>query len=293
MRILRDPQIITGFIYEEPVDEIAALTHCGDALCCRGHSRPSHTHRGFEFLYLARGACHWQIAGHTFQQSIGDLFIAHPGEPHQTGPTPNPECRHLWIGLCLEKFGPAGTRLAQELRRRRTHLLPGCHDVEPILNAIITQIMTLRLRRAEVVDSLLHALISLIRQQLTIAARGPAARSYRPALPYSAPVQKAIAYLSRNLDRRISLGDLTMAATLRHAPHLCTTFHREVGVTPAHYHVQLRLQAAREALRQPSAMITEVALQFGFSSSQHFSTLFRKAFGTTPNQWRQNTCRQA
>ncbi|CAN5686059.1 hypothetical protein BH09VER1_BH09VER1_03580 [soil metagenome] len=287
MRILRDRQIISGFIYEEPVDEIPALTHCGEALCCRGHSRPVHTHPGFEFLYLTRGVCHWQAAGATFRQTMGDLFIAHPKEPHQTGPTPNPENRHLWLGLRLETLGPDGAALARHLRRHGIRFLPGCHSVEPILSAIVRQIMTTRPQRAKVVASLLHAFISLVSQRLAMAEAADAVTTDCPVLPYSFAVQKAITYMGKNLDRRISLRDLAMAATLRHPPHLCALFHREVGVTPALYHTQLRLQAARDALRQPLASITFVAMQFGFSSSQHFSTLFRRTFGLTPLKWKQ------
>ena len=55
---------------------------------------------------------------------------------------------------------------------------------------------------------------------------------------------------------------------------------------PAAYHLAMRLQAAREMLRQPTFDITTTALQFGFSSSQHFSTLFKRAFRVTPRNWK-------
>ena len=54
MKVLRDPQIISGFVFENPVDELPELTHCGEALCCAGHHRAPHTHPVFEFLYLSR-----------------------------------------------------------------------------------------------------------------------------------------------------------------------------------------------------------------------------------------------
>jgi transcriptional regulator GlxA family with amidase domain len=72
---------------------------------------------------------------------------------------------------------------------------------------------------------------------------------------------------------------------MRHAPHFCAQFHREVGVPPAAYHRRLRLHAAREELKQPGLTITMVALQFGFSSSQHFSACFQSEFGTSPRHW--------
>ena len=47
MQVLRDPQIISGFAYENPVDDLPELTHCGEALCCEGHFLKPHTHPGF------------------------------------------------------------------------------------------------------------------------------------------------------------------------------------------------------------------------------------------------------
>jgi len=99
-------------------------------------------------------------------------------------------------------------------------------------------------------------------------------------------VQRAISYMRQNVDRRIPLRDFASIAGMRNVPHFCAQFHREVGAAPGGYHIQLRLEAAREALRQPAVEITTAALQFGFSSSQHFSTLFRRAFGTTPRAWK-------
>ena len=105
-------------------------------------------------------------------------------------------------------------------------------------------------------------------------------------LPYSYSIQKAIAYMEKNLDRRLPLSELAAVASLKQMSHFCTQFRREVGITPATHHLQLRLNAARNALRQPALDITRVAMQFGCSSSQHFSTAFQDAFGLSPRAWR-------
>ncbi len=108
----------------------------------------------------------------------------------------------------------------------------------------------------------------------------------KPHLPYSYGVQKAVSYLQQNLQERLPLTDLAAVATARSVPHFCTQFRREVGMTPAAYHLQLRLEAAREALRQPTYDVTTVAMAYGFSSSQHFSTQFKRAFKVSPKAWR-------
>ncbi|QYM78432.1 AraC family transcriptional regulator [Horticoccus luteus] len=283
MKVYRDPQIISGFLYERPVDELAALTHCGEALCCRGHHRSLHSHEGFEFLYLSRGVATWRAGGEVSTQEMSDLYVAFPGEKHGTGPKPNPENHHLWVGLKLDALGPAARQLATELRARRVRLLTSCPEVEPVLRGLVAQVVAHHPRRLEAVSAYIQLFVTLVSQRLAIGRERPPAAT---ALPYSFPVQRAIAFMEQNLDRRVPLRDLAAMAMARSVPHFCAQFRREVGVSPAAHHLQLRLAAARLTLRQPAAAITETALRHGFSSSQHFSTLFRRSYGLTPRAWR-------
>jgi transcriptional regulator GlxA family with amidase domain len=48
-----------------------------------------------------------------------------------------------------------------------------------------------------------------------------------------------------------------------------------------HYRA-LRLERARDLLRQSAVPITEIALGCGFSSASHFGRAYREAFGLTP-----------
>lgn len=283
MKVIRDPQIISGFLYERPVDELPALTHCGEALCCRGHHRALHTHEGFEFLYLSRGLATWRAGGEESTQQMSDLYVAFPGEKHGTGPAVNPENHHLWVGLRLDALGRNARALAATLRARRVRLLTSCPEVEPVLRGLVAQVVAHHPRRLQAVTAYIELFVTLVGQRLA-AGREPSPAA--TALPYSFPVQRAIAFMAQNLDRRLPLRDLAAMATARSVPHFCAQFRREVGVSPAAHHLQLRLAAARLALRQPETDITKAALQHGFSSSQHFSTLFRRHYGLTPSAWR-------
>jgi AraC-like DNA-binding protein len=283
VKIFRDPaSYISGFYYEEPMVGLPVLTHCGEVLCVPGHRLQPHQHTGFEFLYLARGRIDWRVRGQTFSQGDGDLFASYPGEWHSTAAPARNETHHLWIGLDLDHLGVEGRRLARLLRRGHVRLLRGCHAIEPVLRAIVRQIITPLPGQKAVVLGYLRLLMILIEQHLRLQEEPPGTA----ALPYSYGVQKAIAYMEKCLDRRISLAELSAVATVRQASHFCARFRREVGTTPVAYHFNLRLAAARDGLLQPEAGITEVALRFGFSSSQHFSSAFRRAFKTTPRLWR-------
>jgi len=262
---------------------LPALTHCGETLCARGHSIGPHSHAGFEFHYLSRGSYGWRVGRETIEQQMGDIFVNYPNEIHSTAPRSCPESHFLWIGLHLSQLGPEGARLAAALRKKKCRVLPGCHEAEPILRGLVSQVINRRAHRAAATLAYLQTFIALVRQQILSAEAGPGGDVAR--LPYSHSIQKAVCYLERNLDRRLPLSELAVVATMRHVPHFCARFHQEVGVPPAVHHRRLRLHAAREALRQPAFSITMAALQFGFSSSQHFSVCFQREFGISPRNW--------
>ncbi|MBX6330677.1 MAG: helix-turn-helix transcriptional regulator [Gemmatimonadaceae bacterium] len=63
--------------------------------------------------------------------------------------------------------------------------------------------------------------------------------------------------------------------------HLARVFHRETGMPIHQYLLQLRLALAVERLGDGVA-IGAVALDLGFSSHSHFTTLFRQRYGVSP-----------
>lgn len=57
--------------------------------------------------------------------------------------------------------------------------------------------------------------------------------------------------------------------------------------TPMQHLNQLRVEAAAETLlRAPDKSVTAIGLECGFSSSQYFATVFKKAFHCTPREYR-------
>jgi AraC family transcriptional regulator len=65
--------------------------------------------------------------------------------------------------------------------------------------------------------------------------------------------------------------------------HLARVFHRETGVPIHQYLLQLRLAVAVERLGDGTPVGT-LALDLGFSSHSHFTTLFRQRYGVSPRE---------
>ena len=60
-------------------------------------------------------------------------------------------------------------------------------------------------------------------------------------------------------------------------------FQRYLSCTPSTYYLKIRLQRARQLLRQTSDSIVEISVSTGFVSSSHFSKAYREMYGHSPS----------
>jgi len=63
-------------------------------------------------------------------------------------------------------------------------------------------------------------------------------------------------------------------------------FKTYTGLSPAQYHLQLRLQKARDLITSTNKSVKEIAFSLGFESQFHFSKIFKKKFGFSPSKIR-------
>lgn len=280
MKALRHHQMISGFFLENPVAAIPAILHCGEALCSRRHQLRPHTHDGFEFVYISRGHAFWRVRGRAIQQRMGDFLVTYPREQHATAAEPGVEFYLLWIGLDLDRMSREGRRLAAALRARDVTLLQHCHEMEGVMRGIFTQAASERPLRDAVIRQYLATFMRLLEQRLRLTGETAAGAGI-----YSPATDRALEFMRGNLDRRTPLRELVGKSTGGSYTRFCAKFKQEVGLAPAAHYLRLRLDAARQALRQPDASVTGVAMRYGFSSSQHFGTAFRRLFGVTPRAW--------
>src|SRR5262245_25550351 len=83
----------------------------------------------------------------------------------------------------------------------------------------------------------------------------------------------------------ISLADCAAEAGL--SPwHLLRAFRAAFGETPQNFRTRLRLERARDLLTVTGRSVTEVCLDVGFSSLGTFTTLFTRAVGYPPSEYR-------
>ena len=68
--------------------------------------------------------------------------------------------------------------------------------------------------------------------------------------------------------------------------YLARTFKSVTGQTLLEYHNRVRCEIARELLMNPELSVSYIASKVGYVSASHFTQLFRRIYGVTPTQFR-------
>jgi transcriptional regulator GlxA family with amidase domain len=89
--------------------------------------------------------------------------------------------------------------------------------------------------------------------------------------------------LDSQLERRVDVGELARTSGLssRQVHRLFKTY---LSMSPQTYHRKLRLQRARDMLRQTELTVLEIAMASGFSSASDFSRVYRRVFHQSPQE---------
>jgi len=68
--------------------------------------------------------------------------------------------------------------------------------------------------------------------------------------------------------------------------HFSRAFRHSVGVTPHNWLLTLRVEVAKQKLREGRLSLWDVALSCGFADQSHLTQVFTRFVGVSPGAWR-------
>ena len=92
-------------------------------------------------------------------------------------------------------------------------------------------------------------------------------------------------YIDRQIESEISIDFLAKLSGKKRGDFY-REFYNTLGKTPYQYVIGRRLALAKNILLDQKMGLSEVALRCGFSSQSHFSAVFKRSVGMTPNVYR-------
>jgi len=98
-------------------------------------------------------------------------------------------------------------------------------------------------------------------------------------------VRRAINYLGKNLDKKLTLNKL--AAEVGYSPtYLSTLFKKETNYSPISYFSHLKILKACEFLDYTNIKVKEISFNLGYTDPYYFTKDFKKKMGMSPRNYR-------
>src|SRR5699024_2579700 len=96
------------------------------------------------------------------------------------------------------------------------------------------------------------------------------------------------AYLSAHYDQDVTLEDVASSVDLS-PNYFSNLFKQEFGETFIDYLTKLRLNKARELIRENRYSLKEISFMVGYKDPNYFSRVFKKYDGQSPRQFQKAT----
>lgn len=102
-------------------------------------------------------------------------------------------------------------------------------------------------------------------------------------LIYSPHIRRCIAYINKNLDKRLTVESVAKSCSLS-PDYLSHLFKSEMGINLGNYIVKQKLELAKTLLWE-NYDNDQICYALGFSSQSHFISLFKKEYSMTPREY--------
>lgn len=283
--IARPRGLLAGFHAETPEPQVPALLHIGEQWAPREWAIPQHEHEVWEFYLQVDGESRWSGPDGLYTLGAGHFLAVAPHVPHALGERPKGKHHFFFAAIDLPAvFGGEDSGLESGWRARDVIFEPQAESLAAPFRQLVREVLLDLPFRAEGVRLSLR---SLVMEASRLLARDRAGTPYLIAHPAVAQAKEMLDHQPGELWR---LADIAKRVGLS-AQHLHERFSAEVGVTPRQYLLDVRMQRAKELLAQSDLPITHIAGEMGFSSSQHFAAVFKRAAGVTPLEYRKTAQR--
>jgi AraC-like DNA-binding protein len=280
MELCRPRGLWAGFWAFNPDQKVPELIGAGEQWACDQWEVEWHQHAGWELHLQLQGNTLWKTNRAIYEVAPGDFLALPPRLNHSTHRKQVPAEQHFVfavIDLAAVRF--RFPELDDLLDKREVIVIRSVPQLQTAFRLLMTEICQ---------DSALRNLgLQLAVDYLVLGVTRVLRRRTKTADPII--FNPAIVRVKNTLDHAYQndwhLTDLARIARLS-VGHLTEMFTRELGTTPHQYLMQVRINRAKELLQYPEMSITNVAIDLGFCSSQHFARCFKQQTGVTARAFR-------
>lgn len=252
-----------------------------------------HTHDYYEFYFFIEGNVSIQIEEDIYPLKCGDMVVIPPGRRHRAIVEPGTQNYRrfvFWIsreyaGHLMEQASEYGYLMqrAEVLGRLiYHHNVVGFNTIQYKIFQLIEEIQMERYGRDARVPLLVNDLILHLNREI-----------YEEEHPVKIKeenlYQNLICYIEQNLEEDLSLEKLASSFYVSRY-YVAHIFKEQAGISVHQYILKKRMQASREAILG-GENISRVYERYGFQDYSSFYRAFRKEYGMSPKEYREEQLR--
>lgn len=277
MQISHPKGILAGFHFHKPEPAVTELIFCGEYWAMPEWFIGEHEHEVWELYFQLDGVSEWAGPNQTYRLQPGSFLAVAPNVRHRMSKPARQKHHFFYAAIDLAAVFRRNPSLRDLWRGHTLVYRPNVESVAAPFRQLVREVTLAQSHRPAGLRLALDALVLEATRALTTAG----GRSFVGAHPAVVRVKEL---LDHQCQRAWRLADLARVAGLS-PTHLAELFTRDVGLPPRQYLLQVRIERAKQYLPQKTIPITTLALELGFSSSQHFAAVFRRLTGTTPREY--------
>lgn len=233
----------------------------------------------YQIIYITRGRGVFESSTtHNIQVLAGNIILLFPGVWHRYQPADETGWDEWYVclkGEILDRLVAAGF-FGPRQPVIDIGLIPEVHaGFVRIVDAI--EIQPLGFEQIVASEALL--ILSLINAAMMKKAGGGS--------HVETVIRQAKCIMMENMNHPLDIEDLARQLHISYA-HFRQAFKHSTGFAPNQYHLQMRLNRAKELLKSTELSVKEVAGRVGFEDVYHFSKIFKKKTGLAPTEWKRS-----
>lgn len=253
------------------------------------HPGTWHWHSYFEITWVLEGKGNYFVNGQEYTMEKDDIIIFNNVEPHGWkllggnmkllvmifSPEFVAEKISVFDMDYLKPFVERGTNFKNRVGREEA--------VNAEIRTSIREIYQEWKERREgyplmIKANVLRILTMLIRAYQDETKSGEMLREKKNAMKR---LEQAFAYINAHYCEKITLEEVASSAYMS-SNYFSSYFRKVTNISFSDYVTRLRVNRARELLREDGANVTEIAMECGFNNISNFYRLYKKHMGKTP-----------
>lgn len=228
----------------------------------------------FILFSIQEGSLSFEYRGQPFTASAGDIVLL--------------DCRYRNYYYAVEDVrfhffhfsGPQSEAMCEELYKKAGCLFSGLDGVHAAIPAVIDRLAAGHPDDFDLSVQIYQILVALFK---TRYPAGPKRVSGKKPNPDLSP---ALDYIHNHYAEKLYVEQLSKSSNLS-LYHFVRLFKKEMGVTPHHYILNLRLKKTKQLLVETNLTVEEISVRCGFNNIAHFIRAFSKSTGgLTPGKFR-------